>query len=175
MSTKIKRNFFSRRYLVLLVVIVFLFFLRGFPPKSIFVLNNSEILIINQRRSYYRNPLVGRLMENKAGVIVNKFARNFFQGLDVNYYFFANHPRERAGVTETKKLHWLFLLPFLIGVYILLKGKKIYIFVYFFFALTLTSLFSGIDRYLYLFFPFFTVVIASGFVRLLGILKNDKK
>lgn len=76
---------------------------------------NSYTNTINRRRDYY-HPNIARLFENKLTYHPNLLLNNLFEGLDFNRYFFASHPRERAGVNEYRMSHYL-LIPFaLIGV-----------------------------------------------------------
>jgi len=53
-----------------------------------------------------------------------KVGENFFQAVDLNYYFFANHPREVVGVPIVEKFPFIFLPLFLIGLAQLMKFRK---------------------------------------------------
>ncbi len=153
------------RYLLLLVSLVPLaaavFTSRPFP-KMIFPLTGPEIYQINERRSYYQFPLLAKLAENKAGHFFYKYQRNLFQGLDPNFYFFANHPRERAGILEKEKFSWFFLIPFLAGLYWQFKQKFFWGFGYFFLVLGTISVFQDIDRFVIYLFPFVFLSIILG-------------
>lgn len=69
------------------------------------------------------NIHLGRYLENKPLYIFHKFEQNLLRTLDVNLYFFGNHPRERAGIREFEKFSFLFLPFFILG---LLKAVKIF-------------------------------------------------
>lgn len=57
-------------------------------------------------------------------IAVSNFGKNFFENIDPNLYFFANHPRERAGVWEFEKLPLLFLPFFLYGLFLTVNSSK---------------------------------------------------
>lgn len=148
---KIERDFKS---LLLLIPIILIFFQRPFP-ETIFSLDELDIYTINQNRSYFSYPLVGRIMENKGWRYLSKFKENFFQGLDLNYYFFANHPRERAGIKEREIFPWFSLPLFLFSVYLQLKEKRYFGMIYFLTILVFISLFKNFDSYFYYLLPYF--------------------
>ncbi len=60
------------------------------------------------------NIHLGRYLENKPLYIFHKFEQNLLRTLDVNLYFFGNHPRERAGISEFEKFSFLFLAFFIL-------------------------------------------------------------
>ena len=72
------------------------------------------------RYEYYAQDF-GNIYKNRIGLYLNykllpffsKYERNLAYNLDPNLYFFANHPRERAGVAEFEKFPAVFL-PFFI-------------------------------------------------------------
>jgi len=153
------------KYLLTIVAIIPLtvtvFTSRPFP-KTIFPLTDPEIYQINERRSYYRSAALGRLTENKLTFLLYKYQKNFFQGLDPNFYFFANHPRERPGIKETEKFSWLFLIPFLVGLYWQFKQKFFWGFGYFILVLGAISFFQDFDRFVICLFPFIFLSIILG-------------
>ncbi|MDP2860303.1 MAG: hypothetical protein Q8N98_01155 [bacterium] len=57
-------------------------------------------------------------------IAVSNFGENFFESIDLNLYFFANHPRERAGVWEFEKLPFLFLPFFLYGLFLIVSSSR---------------------------------------------------
>lgn len=61
---------------------------------SIFAPDNQAPLSINNKRSIYNNDLLGRLFNNKATFVFDRFKANFFALTDPNNYFFGFHPRE---------------------------------------------------------------------------------
>lgn len=104
--------------------LVFIFFLlpsmvltlRNFSINNLpFILNQQDVTQITLYQNILNpvNPTFSRLYFNKATNIIKKFEVNFFETVDLNNYFFANHPLERVGVKETEKFYsWL--LPFFI-------------------------------------------------------------
>ena len=54
-------------------------------------------------------------------IAISNFGKNFFENIDPNLYFFANHPRERTGVWEFEKLPFLFLPFFLYGLFLIIN------------------------------------------------------
>ena len=61
---------------------------------SIFAPDDQAPLIINAKRSVYGFDFFGRLFNNKATFVYNRFKANFFALTDLNNYFFGFHPRE---------------------------------------------------------------------------------
>jgi hypothetical protein len=55
---------------------------------------------------------------------IRRVGENFFQAIDLNYYFFANHPREVIGVPIINKFSFIFYFIFLLGVVQLIKVRK---------------------------------------------------
>jgi len=128
----------------------------------IFNLDELEKYTINTRRLYYENITLGRFYENKIFYIFRNYQKNFFQGLDLNYYFFGNHPRERAGIKEIKKISFIFLPLFLVGLYSFIRKKSYLFLYYFFFSLITASFYTPIDIYSFLFFPFLVSCLTEG-------------
>jgi hypothetical protein len=148
------------KYFLLLLPLLLIFFKPNL--KTVFSINGLEIYSLNQRRAYYQSPLLGRFFENKLNRYIFSYEKNLFEGLDINYYFFASHPRERVGAYEIKKFPELALLFFLIGLYSSLRRKQFLGVIYFLFSLLVASFFSPIDTLSFLFFPFFVVNIYFG-------------
>jgi len=61
---------------------------------SLFLLSDLDIYRINTRRTYYPNPLVARIFENKLSYTVHRFSGQLIKTLDMNHYLFSSHPRE---------------------------------------------------------------------------------
>lgn len=129
--------------------------LIGQPPKdTIFSLAPGELQLINQRRSYYSNQVIGKLLENKITVYVSHYVTNLSYGLDPNFYFFASHPRERAGYPEYLRLP-LWLLPFfLVGLVRQLSKRALAPTVYFLVSLGVIAFFKPFDTYAFVLYPF---------------------
>lgn len=134
---------------------------------TIFRINPEDIQQINTRRSYYPNQIVGKIFENKPGFFLDKYKENFFQGLDLNYYFFANHPRERIGIQEKEKIYWIWLPVFLIGLIWSLKNFILLPGLIFLGTLSLVSFFTKIDNFNLVLMPFFILNIFYGLKRLI--------
>ena len=60
----------------------------------LFLLSGLDIYRINTRRTYYPNPLIAKIFENKLGFTVHRFTGQLLKTLDVNRYLFSSHPRE---------------------------------------------------------------------------------
>lgn len=153
------RNFFIDNNLVL----------NNFFGKTISI-DQTDIYYINQRRGYYENKFIGKIQENKLSVYVKKYLSNFFQGIDPNYYFFANHPRERAGITEKDKFSFIFLPFFILGLFFAIKERKYFSFIYFFSLLIFFSFFVNIDTNFILLYPAIVYFISNGLLATLDYL-----
>lgn len=125
------------RKLILALIIVVLFFISpwqktiSFFPLSYSVFpDQNEITQITAYQNILNkvNPTFSRLYTNKLTSTIKNLETNFFETVDPNYYFFANHPLERVGVNETEKLSSLLLPFFIVGLLSLkLKENKILI------------------------------------------------
>lgn len=56
----------------------------------------TDLQMINTRRSYYPNKFIAKLYENKLWVSLDKTQEQGFRLIDPNRYLFAGHPRENA-------------------------------------------------------------------------------
>jgi len=148
------------KYFVFLFPFVYVIF-SFIHFQSILKLNELDIYDINQRRQYYL-PSSARIFENKLGRYFYYYENNFFQAIDFNYYFFNNHPRERAGIRETEKIIFIFFPVFIFGLLILIINKKYFWLLYFIFTLSLISFINPIDPLTFLFLPFFAININLG-------------
>lgn len=149
------------KYLLPLLPLCYLFLHRPFP-KTIFNISELDIFYLNERRSNYPNQTVARIFENKVALIAYQYQKNVFDGLDLNLYFFASHPRERPGIAEKERFSWLFLPMFLSGVYYQVKRRQYWALFYFISTLFFCSFFVNIDKYLFLLYPFFISSILLG-------------
>jgi len=140
------------------------FNLDGF--RTIFRLSSQDIQEINTRRSYYPNQTLGKIFENKPGFFLNRYKENFFQGLDLNYYFFANHPRERVGLQEKEKIYWIWLPVFFIGFFWSLKKSILLPNFIFLVILSVAGFFTRIDNFNLFLVPFFLWNIFYGLKKL---------
>lgn len=129
----------------------------GFGFDTIFTITSEGIYQLNTRRSYYPNQLLGKIFENKLTFYLDKYRKNFFQGLDLNYYFFANHPRERTGMTEKEIFFWFWLPVFLVGFLSSLRKSFLITNLIFLGSLSIVSFFVKIDNFILLLSPFWAV------------------
>lgn len=126
-----------------------------------------QIWTINERRGLYPAS-VGRLFQNKAVFTLDKITGNIYSSLDPNLYFFAAHPRERAGISEFSKISPWFIPIFLAGLYFWIKSfQKIFLL-----PLVLSLLLSAVSDPAssvgpVAMFPFVSSLIAFGMSRLI--------
>lgn len=100
---------------------------------------------------------------NERTAMLYKLEQNLLRTIDLNLYFFGNHPRERAGIREFEKYSFLFIPLFMFGLYQSIKAKTWQLLVSLLTPLTLLS-FVGQDNPVgpFSLFPFFTVTISIG-------------
>lgn len=122
------------------------------PKSNIFRIGPNELYFINQTRAYYPTT-VGKYFQNKLHLYLGHYLQNISYGLDVNYYFFGSHPRERAGHTETKWLSSLLLPFFIFGLFRQFKNRHYEFTIYFLTALGIISIFD-FDQLAFLLIPF---------------------
>lgn len=152
---------------VLAIFSIGIFLLYKQFPGTVFRADELETYYLNERRSFYPNQKIARVFENKATLAFYKYKKNFFNGLDINLYFFATHPRERPEISEKERFNWLFMPFFLIGIFYQVRKKIFWIIIYFFITITVISLFTQINIYLYLLYPFFILTMFLGIYKLL--------
>lgn len=179
----------ERRLKIWVFTIVFVLFLslsfiiiRSDFDKGIKLFTPEDQVKLNERHFYYSQEL-GAIFLNKKilnyyknySLSVYKLERNLFSNLDLNLYFFASHPRERAGVGEFEKFP-PFLLPFfMIGTLLLIYWGSVRTAVYLV-AATFASTFIAQNYILgpILFFPLINVCIAIGIIYILDLIANFK-
>jgi hypothetical protein len=150
--------------LLLSLLLLIFFQIRTTQKTSLTAISNDDRRIIDMRLRAYPFSLVrvGHwLEERKESMALYKISQNFFENLDPNLYFFANHPRERVGIREFEKFPYILLPFFFLGI-VRLKNK---VFWAVSFAVPLLILsFIGNQNNLGSFslFPFFAVSIAEG-------------
>lgn len=114
------------------ISLFFMIFLMYFQYKtttinSLISLNENErILQIERMRGYPRNlyRFANWLEQRKEIIAYYKIEDNFFESINPNKYFFANHPRERAGIVEYEKFPYAYLPFFILGI---LSARKKYL------------------------------------------------
>lgn len=96
-------------------------------------------------------------------LVFNRLLNNFYENVDINLYFFANHPRERGG-NEFEKYPYTLLPFFIVGTYILTSKKatatKLSVFLLPLLLLTIIGNNNKLGPFV--FFPLVTVSIANG-------------
>lgn len=122
----------------------------------------TEEQLLNSRRTQLPTTF-GRYLQSKPTNMFYKFQQNFFRTSDINIYFFAEHPRERAGIKEFNKFHFICLPFFLIGIFISLKSRSWQLLLALLIPMILLSI-IGPDNPLgpFSLYPFFAVSIALG-------------
>lgn len=133
-----------------------------YKVNSVFKLPLESIELINLRRSYYPDKLTGKIFENKLTVIWQRYKNRLFQGLDLNYFFFANHPRERPGMEEKEVFLWFWFPLFLIGFLEYLKKGNLVPKYIFLFILSVGCLLAIVDNFIFLLAPLLTIDIYYG-------------
>lgn len=87
----------------------------------------EERFMRQERVGYYPDWFrrVGVWWELRPEIIgLRRVGGNFFQAIDLNYYFFAGHPREVVGVPIVEKFPVIYYFIFLFGLVSLIKNKK---------------------------------------------------
>ena len=126
--------------------------LKEYPPVKVSLFNKSLWI-----------PIAHWFEERKEVIIFYRLEENFFQAIDLNLYFFSNHPRERIGVSEFEKFTYPLLPFFLIGVFAYFKERKYLLVGIIFLSLILISI-IGFSNSLgpFLLFPFISIAIYLG-------------
>lgn len=140
--------------------ILVLILIRSDFDKTLFLHTEEEIHSLNQRRSYYPKN-IGAIFQNKFNLSLYKFKRNIFANLDLNMYFFANHPRERGNISDFEKFSPFLIPAFIIGMLLNIKNKNQILLFYFLLSLLISGVFS-INSYLGPIFFFVLICVLSG-------------
>lgn len=172
--------------LVILTIAIFSITIKEAFDGSIFRNSSLDIQQINRRHEFYANSL-GKIYTNRFSLAyfkeynlpLHKLQHNFFTNLDPNLYFFASHPRERAGVEEFKKYSPVFLPFFLVGFFYLIY-RPLYKIIIYFVAISLISVIISPKYNLgpVLFFPivnfFVTIGVVLSVKKIIKIFKQRK-
>ena len=104
------------------------------------------------------------LEERKESIAFTRLSNNFFENIDPNLYFFANHPRERVGIREFEKFPYILFPAFLVGLLSLLKKKHANFWRFsFFIPLIFLTVIGNINPMgPFVLFPFFVITISEG-------------
>ena len=93
--------------------------------ESLTLLNNDQIRIKDMRLKSYPPvyltfdtktlwiPVAHWFEERKESIAFFRILKNVSETVDLNLYFFANHPRERVGYNEFEKFPYIFIPAFL--------------------------------------------------------------
>jgi len=136
--------------------------------KSLTIIENDDRREIDMRLKAYTPKFlrVGYWFEErKESIAFTRVSSNFFENIDPNLYFFANHPREKVGVKEIEKFPYILLPVFLIGLVEILKRKYVkFWLISFFVPLVFLSFIGNINPMgPFILFPFFVITISEGF------------
>jgi hypothetical protein len=119
--------YLSKRIFLVLLILLLVFQWRTTSKTSLVDLSNDEIRIQHIRLKEYPgslNFLGNWFEERKEFRALVRINRNFFETIDPNLYFFANHPRERVGITEFEKFPYIFLPFFIYGLFLSVKKHR---------------------------------------------------
>lgn len=161
---------------LLLIIYISLVSLRNGADRGIFRTKALDIYLFGKRHEYFAKEL-GKIYSNRFGIyylknyypFVYKINKSLFTNLDPSLYFFAGHPRERAGVNEFEKYPFVYLPIFVLGFLYLLEGQKGLVWQYLILAAAV-SIFIHPNYNLgpVLFYPFINAILALGFLKLAG-------
>lgn len=163
----------NSKYFLYTFLVLLTFQVTTTQKNSLTNIANDDRRVIDMRLRAYPAPVlrIGYwLEERRESIAINRITKNLFENLDFNLYFFANHPRQRVGITEIEKFHFVFLPFFLSGIIILVKTNQ-WLKLSFSFLIPLIVLsFIGNQNILGPFstFPFFAVCIANGLKKFFG-------
>lgn len=157
------------------IVFVGMQFFRGSLYRLSYLSNEDKILKPTRLNEYplsysifnnkYYFPFAHWLEERPESIIFYNILENTSKVIDVNYYFFASHPRETTESGSSEKFTYL-LLPFLIiGLYILIEHNNKLYFSLFSISLLISTLSdhtSGLGYFLI--YPFLSVGTLAGVV-----------
>lgn len=171
-----------------LTIVFILFFLLFFIiiksdfDKGIQHFTPEDQVRLNERHLYYAQELGAIFLNRKIlnyyknySLQVYKLEGNLFSNLDLNLYFFASHPRERAGVSEFEKFPPLLLPFFIIGTLLLIYWGSIRAAIYLVAATFVGSFIT--QNYILgpiLFFPLISVCIAIGIIYISDLITGFK-
>jgi len=147
--------------------------------QSLVLLDNDEQRIHSLRLEFYKPSLhYVRVIFHRFNLVdflegdfttgASRIERNLFETIDPNVYFFAGHPRERIWASDFEKFPFLFLFPFLIGLYNLILSKKRLLFFTLGVSTALLSI-IGHQNSLgpFILFPFLVVITSNGLLIIL--------
>lgn len=126
--------------------------LKEYPPVKLSLFGKSLWI-----------PMAHWFEERKEVITFYRLEKNFFQAIDLNLYFFSNHPRERVGTSEFEKYLYPLLPFFLIGSFAYFKESKYLLVGVIFLSLILISIIGFLNPLgPFLLFPFMSIAIYLG-------------
>lgn len=131
-------------------------------------LSEDEIVRQIQRMREYDNPRIAHILEERPEALVFfRIQNNLSQLVDPNFYFFANHPRERAGINEFEKFPYLLIPFFIYGFYKLVRKKEYFFLIFYLFLPLLVLSLIGLNNPLgpFSLFPFILATSYEGFIK----------
>lgn len=168
-KTKNVKIFFILFCLTLLPILIIQFETTSNPNLG--YMNPTEEQLFNIRRneidllkiSDNTGINLGKYLENKPEFMFYKFEQNLLRSIDLNSFFFGNHPREIPGIRNFEKFSFSFLPFFIFGLLKVLKSHLLYISISFLTsALELSIIGQNNPAGPFVLFPFFSAIIAVG-------------
>lgn len=134
--------------------------------RSLTQIANDDRRLIDLRLSAYPPitflPIAHWLEQKNITIAMTRMAESFFENLDPNQYFFANHPRERVDHVEIQKLLFVFLPFSLIG-FMVMGDKYRRLLIFSLLGLTVLSHFGNSTQFGNIFFyPLLLISIDEG-------------
>lgn len=168
-SFLLSRNIENKKNMYLILAVSFLvlafFQYRTTNLSSLSELSEVEKTVQIQRMREYPNPRIAHIVEERPeSIVLRRLQENFFENLDINLYFFGNHPRSRVGYDEFEKFSYIFLPFFAVGLIRILDERKLKeIGIFLVIPLILFSVIGNKNPIgPFLLFPFFAVTISKG-------------
>ena len=187
------QNESDRKYskvLIILFILLTFFQWRTTERASLTVLTNSDIQVRDMRLNEYppvKISLAGKTVwipiahwfEGRVeSIAFFRLLRNFSEVIDPNLYFFANHPRERVGVSEFEKFPYLLLPFFIYGLVTIISKHKFKkeLVISFFIPLILVAIIGGKNSLsIFSLFPFVFTMSVHGLNRVWDIVSKKHK
>lgn len=95
---------------------------NSFVGQTIFRKDYEAEQKIIRDTQLYDSIFLARTFHNKARLYIDKFNSNFFALIDLNNYFFGNHPRQVPGAQNSERFPFLSVFFFLFGLFYLRKN-----------------------------------------------------
>lgn len=185
----LKQN--SKRYLNIslpLFILLLFFQWQTTTRVSLTYLDNDEQRVQQERLGEYPTisvqlgsktiwiPIAHWFEGRKEAIVFFRIQKNFFEAIDPNLYFFANHPRERVNIQEFEKFPYILFPFFLIGILSLTYKRVNSIWIPLIFPIVLISFIDHKNALgPFSLFPFFAVTITQGINIVLAKIKQMSK